>query len=101
MTHFHEDDLNKLMKLSRIECTEEEKKNLYNSLSRVVSYIDQLQEVNTQGVAACNHVLEGMHNIMREDEVGSTLSRDVFLSNAPSHVGGMIRVPPIIKATNS
>jgi aspartyl-tRNA(Asn)/glutamyl-tRNA(Gln) amidotransferase subunit C len=38
---------------------------------------------------------------MREDKVGETLPRELFLANAPSHVGGLIRVPPVIKFTNS
>lgn len=101
MSHFNENDLQKLMKLSRIECSKEEKEKFYKSLSRVVSYMDQLSEVNTEGVSPCNHILETISNVTREDEVGEILPRETFLANAPSHVGGMVRVPPIIKTTNS
>ena len=101
MTHFDENDLIKLMKLSRIDCSAEGKERFFKALSRVVSYMDQMSEVETTGVAPCNHILETMTNVMREDEVGQTLSRDTFLSNSPSHVGGMIKVPTIIKTTNS
>jgi len=101
MSHFDEKDLLKLMKLSKIECSQEEKDRFYTALSRVVTYIDQLTEVDTEGVAPCNHILETITNVMRDDEIGQTLSRDTFLSNAPSHVGGMVRVPPIIKTSNS
>ena len=38
-----------------------------------------------------------MANVTREDVVGELLNREAFLANAPSHVGGMIRVPPVIK----
>ncbi len=91
-----EKDFLKLTKLCRIECSEEEKKKLMERLKKVLVYVEQLKEVDTAGVTPCNHVLETVHNVMREDVVGETLPRDLFLSNAPAHTGGMIRVPPVI-----
>ena len=101
MAHFEENDLLNLMTLSRIECCPAEKEKFYTSLSRVVAYIETLSEVNTDGIAPCNHILETVSNVTREDIVGELLSREVFLANAPSHVGGMVKVPPIIKLTPS
>jgi len=97
MAHFDETELSKLAKLCRIECSEEEKKNFYSSLLRILDYVDQLKEVDTERVAPCDRILETLSNVMREDVVGETLSRETFLSNAPAHVGGMVRVPPVIK----
>ena|ERR1700722_9182830 len=97
MTQFDEKDLLKLKKLSRIECSEEEQKKLLHSLRNILAYIDQLKEVDTEGVTPCSHVLETMVNVMREDEVGETLPRELFLSNAPAHTGGLVRVPPVMK----
>lgn len=91
-----EKDFLKLTKLCRIECSDEEKKKLMERLKKVLVYVEQLKEVDTAGVNPCNHVLETVHNVMREDVVGETLPRDQFLSNAPAHTGGMIRVPPVI-----
>jgi len=95
-----EKEFAKLAKLCRIETTEEEKKAFIGGLKKVLTYIEQLQEIDTEGVATCNHVLETISNVMREDEVGDILPRDLFLANAPSHVGGMVRVPPVIKFNN-
>jgi aspartyl-tRNA(Asn)/glutamyl-tRNA(Gln) amidotransferase subunit C len=92
-----EKELNKLIKLARIECSEEEKKKLLQSLSSILKYVDQLKEIDTEGVKPCSHILETLVNVMREDEVGDLLPRDIFLSNAPAHTGGMIRVPSVIK----
>ncbi len=100
MAEFDEKELNKLAKLCRIECTEEEKKALHSQIADVLRYVQQLGEIDTDGVEPCYRVLETLKNIMRDDEIGELLSRDHFLANAPSHVGGMIRVPPIIKFTN-
>lgn len=88
-----------LIKLSRIGCTEEEQIALTHDLKSILNYITQLQEIDTDNVPPCNTVLENVHNVMRDDEVGHILPRDLFLENAPSHVGGMIRVPPVIKST--
>ena len=99
MANFNETELVKLTHLCRIECTEEEKKALHQHLARVLDYIEQLKEVDTEGVEPCYSVLETLTNVMREDEIKESLSRDPFLANAPAHVGGMIRVPPVIKFT--
>ena len=39
-----------------------------------------------------------LKNRMREDEVKEVLSREEFLANAPDQIGGMIRIPPLMKA---
>ena len=97
MSELQEKDIEKLSKLCRIHCTDEEKKKLRQNLSKILAHVAQLQEVNTEGVPACNQVLEDMSMVLRDDEVGDLLSRETFLNNAPAHTGGMIRVPPVIK----
>ncbi len=101
MAQFTEEDIDKLSHLCRIQCSQEEKKKLHYNLSRILTYVDQLKELDTEGVPPCNHVIEGMMNVMREDEVGELLPRDLFLQNAPAHSGGMIRVPPVIKHSST
>ncbi len=86
-----------LTELSRIHCSEEEEASLLKDLQAILGYIDQLNEIDTESVPPCNHVLEGICNVMRDDEVNEPLSRELFLENAPAKIGGMIRVPPVIK----
>lgn len=86
-----------LIELSRISCTDEEQEHLLESLQKILSYVDQLNAIDTTDVPPCNQVIEGMYNVMREDEVGETLPREIFLENAPAQIGGMIRVPPVMK----
>lgn len=97
MAKLNKETIKSLTQLSRIQCTEEEQEKLLADLQSILSYIDLLNEIDTSDVPICNHVLEDINNVMREDKVGTTLSRDVFLANAPSHIGGMIRVPPVFK----
>jgi aspartyl-tRNA(Asn)/glutamyl-tRNA(Gln) amidotransferase subunit C len=99
MANLDKKTIRSLIQLSRIDCSEEEQEALLKDLAKILAYIDQLNEIDTDNVAVCNHVLEGVANVMRDDEIGSTMPRDVFLANAPSQVGGMIRVPPILKSS--
>ncbi len=100
LTPFSEEDLLKLAKLCRIECQEEERPALLLQIADVLGYVKQLDQIDTQGVEPCDRVLKTLSNVMREDAIGKVLPREEFLSNAPSHTGGMIRVPPVIKSSN-
>jgi aspartyl-tRNA(Asn)/glutamyl-tRNA(Gln) amidotransferase subunit C len=97
MAQLDKNTIRTLTELSRIDCSEEEQEALLSDLKKILSYVDQLQEIETTNVEPCNHVLEAIVNVMREDTIGETLPREVFLDNAPSHTGGMIRVPPVLK----
>ena len=97
MAQLDKQTIKNLVALSRIDCTEEEQEHLLKDLKSILNYIDQLNEVDTESVPPCNHVIKDVANLTREDQTGETLPRETFLANAPSHVGGMIRVPPVIK----
>ena len=97
MSEFSEKDFDHLAKLCRLDFSQEEKKRLGNDLSRMLDYVKQLHELDTENVAPCKHILETMVNVMRDDLPGHLLKREDFLANVPSHVGGMVRVPPVIK----
>ena len=96
MADLNKETIKKLTQLCRIDCTEEEQEAILIDLQKILQYIEQLQEINTENVLPCNHVLQ-MTSVLREDEIGELLDREVFLANAPSHIGGMIKVPPVIK----
>lgn len=97
MAKLNKENLKNLALLSRIGCTEEEQENLLNDLSKILHYVEQLDEVDTEGVPPCNHVLAEIVNVMRDDVPGQVLAREVFLANAPEHVGGLIKVPTVIQ----
>lgn len=95
---FNRKDFDHLRKLCRIECPPEEEEKLLSSLQNVLGYIEQLNEVDTEGVLSCNYVLRSLlKNQMREDEIKDLLPREQFLAQAPDQIGGMVRVPPIMK----
>lgn len=98
MAQLDKDSIAKLTRLSRIKCSPEEEEALLADLKTIVAYIEQLQQIDTADLPPCYHVLEDMHNVMREDVIGETMPREVFLANASSQIDGMVRVPPIIKS---
>ena len=97
MSKLNKDTLKTLTKLCRINCSEEEMATLLKNIQSILGYFDEMQEVDTENVPPCNHVSDEIGSITREDEADKTLDREIFLKNSPSHVGGMVRVPTVIK----
>ena len=97
MANLDKETIEKLSRLCRIDCSEEEKISLLQDLQKILSYIEKLQEIDTTDVLPCNQVLEDLSNVMREDAIGELLDAEAFLSNAPSRIGRLIRVPPVLK----
>lgn len=97
MSEITDEVIENLAKLSRIAVTEEDKAGLFKDLDRIVDMIHLLDQVDTEGVPTCDFVHKHHRHLLREDKVEDILPRDEFLKNAPDHMGGMIKVPPIIK----
>ncbi|MCB1107097.1 MAG: Asp-tRNA(Asn)/Glu-tRNA(Gln) amidotransferase subunit GatC [Chlamydiia bacterium] len=97
MADIDEETLTNLTKLCRINCKDEERAKLLKNLRSVLKYFDQMKEVDTTDVPPCNHVSGEIRSNLREDIADQNLDRKTFLDNSPSHVGGMIRVPTVIK----
>jgi aspartyl-tRNA(Asn)/glutamyl-tRNA(Gln) amidotransferase subunit C len=89
--------IEKMAYLSRIAITEEEKLAFANSLSSVINYFDVLNTFDVSDEEPLYSVLDDLTLPLREDQIESTLSKDSFLKNAPSSVGGLIKVPQVLK----
>ena len=81
-------------KLARLTLTEEETSLYANQLSKIFDYIDQLNEVNTEGVEPMTQPIPTV-NVMREDIMKKQYERDEMLKNAPHEEYGFFRVPKI------
>ncbi|MCB1118961.1 MAG: Asp-tRNA(Asn)/Glu-tRNA(Gln) amidotransferase subunit GatC [Chlamydiia bacterium] len=100
MANIDKKTIEKLAKLSRIHCEDSELEPLTDNIKNILAYAEQLNELNTDDVPPCNHVLEGMFSVMRDDVVGDVLPRETFLANAPDQIGGMIRTPPVLRGSS-
>ena len=84
-----------LEKLARITLTEDEEKKVGNELQDILTYIDMLNELDTDGVEAMSHCFP-VTNVMREDEVQPSMSADVITANAPNSKDGCFVVPKTV-----
>jgi aspartyl-tRNA(Asn)/glutamyl-tRNA(Gln) amidotransferase subunit C len=82
--------------LARLVFGEEEKKKLAEQLGRILDFIEQLNELDTEDVEPTSHVIP-MKNVVRPDVVRPSLTRDDALANAPSDVDGLFEVPKIVE----
>jgi aspartyl-tRNA(Asn)/glutamyl-tRNA(Gln) amidotransferase subunit C len=81
----------------KIELPEEEKEGFLNDLARILEYSHLLDQVDTEHVEPCYHVLPEMQNVFRKDEVIETMTKEELLQNASDHIGGMIKVPKLFQ----
>jgi len=85
-----------LAHLSRLYFTEEEKQELETDLQRMISFVEKLAEIDTTGVQPLQHMGTAI-NVLREDEVKGSVSREEALQNAPVTDGIFFKVPKVIK----
>lgn len=90
-------DVERIAALAHLELTGEEKQLFARQLADILSYAEQLQAVDTAGVAATAHVTAGQR-AERNDEPRPSLAVDEALANAPDAArdAGLFRVPRVI-----
>ena len=88
-------DVQKIAHLARLALTEADADQYQLSLSSVLSLVEQMQSVNTDGVEPLSNPLE-MTQRLREDVVTEENRRDAFLANAPQTEAGLFLVPKVI-----
>jgi aspartyl-tRNA(Asn)/glutamyl-tRNA(Gln) amidotransferase subunit C len=90
------DEVKHVANLARLAITEEEAEKLTNDLDAIISFAEELNELDTENVEPTSHVLD-MKNIFREDVSKPGLPVEEVLKNAPDHENGQIKVPAIIE----
>lgn len=88
--------LDKLAHLSRLEINEKDETKLIQDLSNIVTFVEKLNEVNTDGVEPLTTMSHEI-NALREDEVSGHLTHEEALKNAPVKDTDFFRVPKVIE----
>ena len=83
-------------RLARLALQPEEKQRLTEQLNAILTYMEQLNTVPTDGVEPTAHVLD-LVNVFREDSVRKTLSAEAALANAPEVAQQYFVVPRIVE----
>ncbi len=81
--------------LARIRVSESEKAQLAQQLSSILTYMEELNQVDTTGVSPLASVVS-QTNVLREDEVRESVLQEQALGNAPASRDGLFQVPKII-----
>ena len=85
-----------IAKLARIAVSDEEVAALAPELSNILGWIEQLQEVDVDGVEPMTAVIPNTLRL-RDDEVSEGAVRDSVLKNAPAAEQGFFAVPKVIE----
>tara|TARA_B100000902_G_scaffold385118_1_gene426102 strand:+ start:826 stop:1116 length:291 start_codon:yes stop_codon:yes gene_type:complete len=87
--------IEKLASLSKLSFTEEELDLISKDMSKMVDFINQLDEIDTEGVEPLIHVNEGFNN-WREDEIREMLDQKEALSNSPIKDSTYFKLPKVL-----
>lgn len=90
------DDVRKVARLSRIAVPEERLEEMAGELNGILGWIDQLNEVDIEGVEPMTSVV-ATSLPMREDVVTDGNIQDQILANAPSSADGFFVVPKSVE----
>ena len=90
-----EDEVKAVAVLARLELNDVERHELARQLSAILEYVQQLQQVNTEGVEPLAHPLP-LQNVFRADEPTPSLPVDEALANAPARRGDFYGVPAVL-----
>ena len=88
--------IDNLAHLARLRFTEIEKLSFKTDLQRMITFVEQLKEIDTTGVEPLLHMSDAV-NVLREDEIKGSISREDALKNAPQKDDEFILVPKVIK----
>ncbi len=83
--------------LARLQITEAELPVYVDSLSKILSFVEQLSAVDTGSVEPMAHPLEGESQRLRADDATETDRREKYQANAPSVSGALYIVPRVIE----
>lgn len=81
--------------LARIELKEEELARLSGQLEGILNFIDKLKEADVSQVSPTSHILT-VNNVLRKDELKTSLKPEKVLNNAPHKEGTSFVVPKVI-----
>ncbi len=96
MTQISRDDVLKLASLSSLQLADDEIESLQNDLEAILGYVEQLDDLDTEGVAPAYQVT-GLQNVLRDDEVETNgISREDLLRLAPDSADSQIKVPKVL-----
>ena len=88
--------VDKLAHLSRLEFNAADKEEIKNDLQQMISFVEKIDELDLEDTEPLLHMSANV-NVLREDEVKGSMSREEALKNAPVNDDKFFKVPKVIK----
>ncbi|MFA9558412.1 Asp-tRNA(Asn)/Glu-tRNA(Gln) amidotransferase subunit GatC [Evansella sp. AB-rgal1] len=96
MARISKEQVTHVANLARLEFSEDEIEMFAKQLDDIISYAEQLNELDTTNVEPTSHVLD-IKNVLREDKVRPSLDQKDVMKNAPDHSDGQFKVPSVLE----
>ncbi|MBI3300552.1 MAG: Asp-tRNA(Asn)/Glu-tRNA(Gln) amidotransferase subunit GatC [Deltaproteobacteria bacterium] len=90
------EEVQRVALLARLELTQAEERELVEHFDKVLTYMEKLNELDTEGVEPTAHAVE-VPTPLREDRVTNQADTDALLQNAPARENDFFKVPKIIE----
>ena len=88
--------IDNLSNLARLEFNAADKKEIRKDLQRMILFVEKLSELDTTGVEPLLH-MSPETNVLREDILQGSVSREAALATAPATDGTYFKVPKVIR----
>ncbi|MGZ5244743.1 MAG: Asp-tRNA(Asn)/Glu-tRNA(Gln) amidotransferase subunit GatC [Bacteroidia bacterium] len=82
--------------LARLSFTEEEKEKVQAEMTKIVSFIEKMNELDTEGVEPLIFMSDEI-NAFREDNAYTEITKEEALKNAPQKDSDYFKVPKVIE----
>jgi aspartyl-tRNA(Asn)/glutamyl-tRNA(Gln) amidotransferase subunit C len=82
--------------LARLEFDEKSKPEILNDMNRMLSFVDKLNELNTDDVSPLIYMTDEK-NVLRADIPETTLTQKEALKNAPRKDSDYFKAPKVIE----
>jgi aspartyl-tRNA(Asn)/glutamyl-tRNA(Gln) amidotransferase subunit C len=84
-----------IAELARLSLTEEEQEEYTKQLTSILSYVDKLNTLNTEGIDPLVQAVPNV-NTFRQDEMKASLDQSVLLENGPNIKKEHFGIPRVI-----
>ena len=88
-------DAEHIAELARLKFDDSEIENFTQDLNNILTYVEKLNELDTENVEPLSHPVEGV-KAFREDVVKESIPHEDALRNAPSKDEDFFKVPKVI-----
>ncbi len=90
-----EQQVRHVAKLARLKITDDQVKTFTPQLNAILTYIAQLEQLDTSNVEPLAHCLP-VSNVLRDDTIQPSLSNADALANAPAKDGEFFTIPKVL-----